>query len=144
MMPDERISVVMITHNRGTQIRVALEHLLDLPERPHLIVVDNGSTDGTADEARSLGSDVEVLALGHNLGCAGRNVGLRAAARPYVAFSDDDFWWQPGALSRAADLFDANRSLGLLAARILVGPERRLESFKPRHGNQPAARFAAK
>ena len=37
----------LVRLNRGSQIRIALEHLLDLPERPHLIVVDNGSADGT-------------------------------------------------------------------------------------------------
>lgn len=126
-MPDERISLVMITHNRGTQIRVALEHLPNLPERPHLIVVDNGSTDGMADAARSLGPRIELLALGHNPGCAGRNVGVLKATTPYVAFSDDDSWWQAGALSHAADLFDEQPALGLLAARILVGPERWLD-----------------
>lgn len=95
-MPDQRISVVMITHNRGTQIRFAPEHLLDLPERPNLIIINNGSTDGTADEARSLGPQVEVLTLGHNLGCAGRNVGVLKATTPYVAFSNDDSWRQHG------------------------------------------------
>lgn len=138
-MPDERISVVMITQNRGDQIRIALEHLLELPERPRLIVVDNGSSDGTADAARSFGHQVEVLALGHNLGCAGRNVGVLRAATPYVAFSDDDSWWHPGALSWAADLFDANPSLGLVAAQILVGPEERLDPLSQAMATSPLA-----
>jgi GT2 family glycosyltransferase len=43
------------------------------------------------------------------------------------ASSDDDSWWEPGSLTRAADLFAAFPRLGLLAARILVGPERRLD-----------------
>ncbi len=139
-MPDERISVVMITRNRRDQIRIALEHLLELPERPRLIVVDNGSSDGTAEIARSLGPQIEVLALAHNLGCAGRNVGVLKATTPYVAFSDDDSWWQPGALSKAADLFDADPSLGLLAARILVGPEERLDPLSHAMATSPLAR----
>lgn len=139
-MPDERISVVMITRNRGAQIRVALEHLLDLPERPPLIVVDNGSSDRTVDVARSLGSQVEVLALDQNWGCAGRNVGIMKITTPYVAFSDDDSWWQPGSLSRAADLFDAHPSLGLLAARILVGPEEKLDPLSHAMAISPFAR----
>jgi N-acetylglucosaminyl-diphospho-decaprenol L-rhamnosyltransferase len=143
-MPDERISVVMITHNRGDQIRIALEHLLALPERPRLIVVDNGSSDETVDAARSMGRQVDVLALGHNLGCAGRNAGVMAAKTPYVAFSDDDSWWQPGALSQAVDLFDANLSLGLLAARILVGPEERLDPLSHAMVTGPLARFSWK
>jgi GT2 family glycosyltransferase len=42
-----------------------------------------------------------------------------------VAFADDDSWWAPGALKRAADLLDATPHLGLVAARTLVGPEER-------------------
>ena len=47
---------------------------------------------------------------------------MQAATTPYVAFSDDDSWWAPGALSAAADHFDAVPRLGLLAARIVVEP----------------------
>jgi N-acetylglucosaminyl-diphospho-decaprenol L-rhamnosyltransferase len=122
-----RISVVMITRNRGRQIQVALGHLLTLPERPSLIVVDNASSDMTAESARAMSSDVTVLGLDRNLGCAGRNVGVLQAETPYVAFSDDDSWWAPGALSRAADLFDSTPALGLIAAKILVGADEQLD-----------------
>jgi glycosyltransferase involved in cell wall biosynthesis len=125
--PDERISVVMITRNRGSQIRTALEQLLALPERPHIIVIDNGSSDETVEIARAMGTAVDVIALDQNLACAGRNIGILKAGTPYVAFSDDDSWWAPGALGRAADLFDSNSTLGLIAARILIGPEEKLD-----------------
>jgi GT2 family glycosyltransferase len=117
----------MITHNRGEQICTALEHLLELPEKPRVIVVDNASTDGTVDILRTLGNTINLITLNENLGCAGRNVGVRLAETPYIAFSDDDSWWAPGALSHAADLFDAHPTLGLLAARILVGINERLD-----------------
>lgn len=124
---NHRISIVMITRDRGAQIRTALEHLVALPERPDIIVVDNGSSDNTADIACGTGSAVKVITLDKNLGAAGRNVGVSRASTPYVAFSDDDSWWAPGALRRAADLFDLHPDLGLIAARILVGPDEHLE-----------------
>ena len=74
-----------------------------------------------------MGPRVHVVRLDRNLGCAGRNVGVSLVTSPYVAFSDDDSWWQPGSLVRAADLFDAHSALGLLAARILVGPQKKLD-----------------
>ena len=124
---DDRVSIVIITRNRGKQIQVALEHLVELPEKPSVIVVDNGSSDTTPEIARASGKTVRVITLQHNLGCAGRNVGVVRAQTPYVAFSDDDSWWAPGALGRAADLFDSNSTLGLIAAKILVGPDEKLE-----------------
>jgi GT2 family glycosyltransferase len=38
-----------------------------------------------------------------------------------VAFSDDDSWWEPGALAHAVDLLDAHPTLALIAAHVLVG-----------------------
>lgn len=84
-------------------------------------MVDNGSSDLTLAVARAGGA--EAIALGANLGGAARTVGVRRRGEPYVAFSDDDSWWAPGALSRAADLLDAHPRLAVVAARVLVGPE---------------------
>lgn len=138
-MSDQSVSVVMITRNRGDQIRTALYHLLQLPEHPPVIVVDNGSSDGTVDAARSMGPQVEVLPLQENLGGAGRNVGVSKATTSYVAFSDDDSWWQPGALSRAAGLFDSDPTLGLIAARVLVGPHQKLDPLSHAMATSPLA-----
>jgi GT2 family glycosyltransferase len=130
----------MITRDRGEQIRIALGHLLEMPERPQVIVVDNGSSDRTAEIARAMGPRVEVIALGRNLGGAGRNVGVARAETPYIAFSDDDSWWQPGALARAVELFKRHPGLGLIPARILVGPEERVDPLCRAMATGPLAR----
>jgi GT2 family glycosyltransferase len=122
---DGRIGVVVATRNRSGELLTTVGHLHTLPEKPRVIVVDNGSTDGTPEAVSRRFPEVEVVSLADNLGAAARNVGVRRLSTPYVAFSDDDSWWAPGALSRAADLFDAHPRLGLLTARILVGPEER-------------------
>src|SRR5215212_8503970 len=127
MSRDDRIAVVIATRNRVASLLATLDRLRALPERPRVIVVDNGSTDGTADAVRGEHPEVEVLCPGRNLGCGARNDGARASRAPYVAFSDDDSWWADGALGRAADLFDASPRLALLAARVLVGPEGTLD-----------------
>jgi GT2 family glycosyltransferase len=125
---DRRVAVVMITHNRCDETLRSLEHLTHLPERPSIFVVDNGSDDGTtAAVARSF-PQVAVLDAGGNLGAAGRTLGVRHVKAPYVALCDDDTWWEPGSLGRAADLFDAHPRLGVLTARVLVGPEAREDS----------------
>ena len=125
--PDPRVAVVIATRNRADLLPRTLDRHRELPERPRVVVVDNASDDGTPAALRSGYPDVEVLALSRNRGAAGRNVGVRHVRIPFVAFSDDDSWWAPGALSRAADLFDTRPRLALVAARILVGPEQKLD-----------------
>jgi GT2 family glycosyltransferase len=122
---DPRIAVVMITYNRRQEVLRSLGHLTALPERPRLVVVDNGSTDGTAAAVTEHFPQVEVLPAGGNLGAAGRTLGARHVEAPYIGFADDDTWWDPGGLRRAADLLDAHPRLGVLTGRVLIGPENR-------------------
>jgi GT2 family glycosyltransferase len=124
---DERVSVVIITRDRRDELLRTLGLLAAVPERPRVVVVDNGSRDGTAAAVLAAHPTVEVIALPEDVGAAGRTAGVRAVETPYVAFCDDDSWWAPGALARAADLLDADPRLGLVAARVLVGREERLE-----------------
>src|SRR5207247_1035133 len=77
--------------------------------------------------ARDAHPEVDIVRLGRNAGSAGRTVGARLSMAPYVAFADDDSWWAPGSLSEAGDLFDHAPGLGVLVARLLVGPEERLD-----------------
>jgi len=87
-----RVSVVVVTRDRRAGLLATLERLVALPERPPVIVVDNGSSDGTPAAVRGRFPGVEVITLGYNAGSAGRTAGVRCARTPYVAFSDDDSW----------------------------------------------------
>jgi GT2 family glycosyltransferase len=116
-----RVTVVIATRNRRSELLRTLDRLCGLPERPAVVVVDNGSRDGSPAAAEAYHHAVRVVPLGHNRGAEARNIGVHLARTPYVAFSDDDSWWQPGALRRAAALFDAHRRLGLIAAHTVVG-----------------------
>lgn len=126
---DPRVSIVMITHNRRDEVLRSLGHLRCLPERPRIVVVDNGSTDGTAATIARRYPEVEVLSAGANLGAAGRTLGVRHVGTPYVALCDDDTWWRPGSLHKAADMFDAHPRLAVLTARVLVGPDAHEDSI---------------
>jgi GT2 family glycosyltransferase len=117
------VGVVVITQNRRDRVLDTLSRLLALPERPPVVLVDNASTDGTVEAVTARYDDVRVVALPTNRGAAARNLGAEILETPYVAFSDDDSWWAPGALGTAAELFDRHPRLGLLAASTLVGPE---------------------
>lgn len=126
-VPDPRVGVVVLTYNRRDEVARTVERLVSLPERPRVVVVDNGSTDGTPAFLARRFPEVRCVALTDNPGAAGRNVGVAACGRPYVAFCDDDVWWEPGSLRRAADLFDAYPRLAVICGRVLVGAEGRVD-----------------
>jgi GT2 family glycosyltransferase len=121
-MSESRVGVVVITHRRRTEALAAVGRLLELPEQPPVVLVDNGSDDGTAEAVRERFPAVEVVALSANLGAVGRNVGVRRLRTPYVAFCDDDTWWEPGSLAEAARLFDTHPRLAAVNARIVIEP----------------------
>ncbi|MDN3247028.1 glycosyltransferase family 2 protein [Streptomyces mutabilis] len=116
------VGVVIATRNRSASLAVTVRNLLALPERPQVLVVDNASTDDTPAMLAGDFPQVRVVSLPFNRGALARTHGVRALDTPYVAFSDDDSWWAPGALAAAARHFDAHPRLGLLSARTLVGP----------------------
>jgi GT2 family glycosyltransferase len=122
-----RVAVVIATYNRCPELLTTLRALAAMPEQPPVVVVDNASTDGTADAVRREHPCATVIRLDSPRGSSARNRGVEAVDVPYVAFADDDSWWEPGALATAADLFDRHPRLGLVAAKVLVGPDRRVD-----------------
>ncbi|TFV57146.1 glycosyltransferase [Geodermatophilus sp. DF01-2] len=92
-----------------------------------VVLVDNASTDGTVEAVRATLPEVTVLPQEHNTGSYARTVGVEHAGTAFVAFADDDSWWAPGDLARAAEIMRAHPRLAVLNARILVGPQERLD-----------------
>ncbi len=121
------VSIVVATRNRRERILATVERLIALPGRPPVIVVDNASSDRTQVAVESLFPDVALIRLPYNIGAYARNIGVALAATSYVAFSDDDSWWAQDALMIAGAAFDQSPQLGLIAARILVGSQQRLD-----------------
>jgi GT2 family glycosyltransferase len=113
---EDRVTVVVATRNRWPDLSGSLPR----HEAP-VILVDNGSDDGTPARVREEFPDVRVVELPVNRGAVARNIGVLLARTPYVAFADDDSWWAPGALAAAADHFDAAPRLAVLAGHMLVG-----------------------
>ncbi|MFX1767374.1 glycosyltransferase family 2 protein [Paraburkholderia sp. A1RI-2L] len=133
------ISVVVLTRNRRAEAVRTVTALLRLPERPEVIVVDNGSTDGTPQLLAHVCPGLRVLRCGTNLGAAGRNVGAAQVGTRYVAFSDDDTEWQPGALADAVELLERHPRIGTLCARVVVGAARTLDPTCERMAASPLA-----
>jgi glycosyltransferase involved in cell wall biosynthesis len=119
------VTVVIATRNRASELCRTLGQLTALEEQPPVIVVDNGSADGTPDAVRASYPEVGLICLPANRGAWARNVGVAQASTRYVAFSDDDSWWEPGSLRLAAGLLDHHPDLGLVTGRTLVGEDGR-------------------
>jgi GT2 family glycosyltransferase len=134
---DHRFAVVVITWNRREELLGCLRRMTALPERPQIIVADNGSTDGTAEAVATHFPQVRLLRSNRNHGAAARNEAIRRLDTPYVAFCDDDTWWEPGALTAAADLLDAHDGLASVTGRIVVEPGARDDPIVPELRRSP-------
>lgn len=124
-MAQPLVSVVVLTYSRRDEVLSTLERLqANLAGGPPvpIVVVDNGSSDGTAQAIRQRFPTITVVASNRNLGAAGRNLGVDRVRTPYVAFCDDDTCWEPGALQRAVDILEQDARIAVVSARILVGP----------------------
>jgi glycosyltransferase involved in cell wall biosynthesis len=97
------VSVIIPAYNRATVLRRAIDSVLRQSFGDfEIIVVDDGSTDGTAAEAAQC-TDPRLSALRHDTNrgaAAARNTGIRAAAGALIAFLDSDDEWLPQKLER--------------------------------------------
>jgi GT2 family glycosyltransferase len=104
------VSVVVVSRNRTAMLRKCLESVeaSDARERLQVIVVDNGSRDGSA----QVGDDfpnVQMIRLPKNFGLTkALNLGWRAADAEYVFFLHDDTEVQPSTIGTLADALDAH------------------------------------
>ncbi|AOS64701.1 glycosyltransferase family 2 protein [Actinoalloteichus hymeniacidonis] len=122
-MGGDRITLVIITCDRREQLLETLAQVTALPDAAPIVLVDNASSDGTADAVAAAYPQVELIRADRNLGSLARNVAVRRIDTPYVAFCDDDTRWQPGALTRAVTLLDRHPGLASVTGRCLVEPE---------------------
>lgn len=121
-MTEPAITVVMITHERRDEVLETLRHMTSLPDGAPVIVLDNASTDGTADAVAAQFPQVELIRSDRNLGGAGRNLAVERVRSRYVAFCDDDTRWQPGSLTRAVELLDGHPQLASVTGLCRVEP----------------------
>jgi len=102
-----RVSVIIPAFNRKKTIRRAVESVLAQSYKPiELIVVDDGSVDGTAEELSEFGSRLRVIKQPNAGPSAARNTGIRAATGDLVAFLDSDDAWLPEKLARQISLLN--------------------------------------
>jgi GT2 family glycosyltransferase len=119
------VSAVVINYNGGERTLRCLEALgRQTTEFEHIVVVDNGSHDGSLERIRALLPHVEIIDVGENKGLpAARNIGLKAVSSEHVLLADSDVYLEPDALCK---LLAARAATGatVVCPRIRLIPER--------------------
>jgi glycosyltransferase involved in cell wall biosynthesis len=147
-MFDPKTSVILPVYNREHSVALAIRSVLAQTRLPlELIVVDDGSTDGTRDVLASFGAQITVIEQAHAGPYAARNRALRHARGELIAFIDSDDAWLPDRLAAQMPLME-RPEVGLVFGDVIhVRPgqqRRRVTSFQiapPRRG-RVAAQFA--
>ena len=122
-------SIVVVSYNTAAHIGSCLLSLLELryPEL-EIIVVDNGSTDGSVELVRSHFPDVDIIELPDNKGFAGgASVGLYTASGDIVAVVNPDVRLDPDWLSAIAGTLLSRADVGVVGSKILYPDGRTIQ-----------------
>jgi GT2 family glycosyltransferase len=111
------VSIIMVTYNGRQHLADCLQPLAAL--RAETIVVDNASTDGTAEAIQQQFPWVTLIEMPRNVGfAAGNNAGIAAARGRYIALLNNDAVAQPGWLDAMAEAIEQAPDIGGVAANI--------------------------
>jgi glycosyltransferase involved in cell wall biosynthesis len=121
MMAAARVSAIVPVFNGGRFLEEALRSVLDQTLPPtEVIVVDDGSTDDSAEIAMRLGDPVECIRQ-ENTGVAGaRNRGLSLATGEFIAFLDHDDLWPPNKLEVQIAELQSDPDIDIVSGRMRV------------------------
>ncbi len=115
-------AVVLLTWNSRRHLEACLRSLPTAADRPlQLVVVDNGSTDGTPELVLDLAPHAELIRNEGNRGVApARNQGLEVVRAPYGVLLDVDTIVEEGALGQLLDHLDAEPAVALTGSRLVL------------------------
>ncbi|MFN8603535.1 MAG: glycosyltransferase family A protein [Candidatus Binatia bacterium] len=113
------VSALMPVWNGVAFLGEALESILvQEPAVDEIVVVDDGSTDGSGDLARSFGPRVRCVRREHSGLAATRNAAVREARCDLVAFLDSDDLWPRGRMALLLAALEANPDCGIAQGRL--------------------------
>ena len=116
------VSVIIVNWNTRQLLLECLESLetCGTDSRPEIIVVDNGSEDGSVEAVKERFPGVHVIENGTNLGFAkANNIGIVQASGRYLCLINSDVKVRTGCIDALARYMDANRGIGMVGPRIL-------------------------
>lgn len=117
-----RLSIIIVTYNSRREIDACLASLSERPPRVDhgVVVVDNASSDGTADHVRQRWPGVRVIEAGGNLGFArGNNLGIRDTTGEFVLLLNPDTVATPGAIDTLVDVLERTPDVAVIGPRVV-------------------------
>lgn len=118
--PRPLVSILILTWNRRQEVERAIESAVGQAyPRTEVVVVDNGSSDGTPEFIADRFPGVRLIALSDNVGCpSGRNIGFRHCAGKYIYQLDDDGWLASDAVAVAVARAELDPAIAVVMSRI--------------------------
>lgn len=132
------VSVIITSHNRPRLLGAAIESARAAGRDVEVVVVDDASTDETADTCRKF-SDVRYVRIERNQRVAGaRNIGILNSSGEFITFLDDDDRRISGSLELQSEALAGSPTAGLIYAQSLVVDQRGLPTgdYNPRRAPQ--------
>jgi GT2 family glycosyltransferase len=125
------VSVIIVSYNTASLTLKCVKHVLDsvglAKTQLEIIVVDNNSSDNTAQLLSSSYPDIKVISSKKNLGFGGgNNLGVSNAKGDYILLLNTDAFLQPDSLSRLLDFLQNNQNL-LAVAPMLAYDDGKLQ-----------------
>jgi glycosyltransferase involved in cell wall biosynthesis len=123
------VSTVIPTYNRRKDVVIAVESALaQTYSAQEVIVVDDGSTDGTSDMLRAMYGDRLCILDTERLGVSGaRNHGMSRAVGAYIALLDSDDEWAPDKLARQVEFLETRPDFQMVLTDVIRINEARHE-----------------
>src|SRR5271170_3693152 len=120
-MSAPRVTVLIDTYNYGRFIGEAIESVLaqDFPaEQMEILVVDDGSTDDTAERVKPFAARVQYHYKTNGGQGSALNTGVEKASGEIIILLDADDYWLPGKIRRVVETFEANPGAGMVHHRL--------------------------
>jgi len=132
--PKAPIAVVIPAFNAGDTLAACLNSVLGQSLPPHeIIVVDDGSTDATAQVTQDFRPVVRLLQQENQGSAVARQLGTLSASSPYIAYLDADDWWPEHTLSRYAEILQSEGIHFLMADLVRALPGAPAKEHLPRN-----------
>jgi N-acetylglucosaminyl-diphospho-decaprenol L-rhamnosyltransferase len=132
MIPMPRLSIIIVSYNARDDLERCLDSLVRSKIRidHEIVVVDNASTDGSADAVRARWTGVRVIEAGSNLGFArANNLGIRNTFGELILLLNGDTMVAPRAIDALVERLDARPDVAVVGPRLVDGTGRAELSF---------------